>query len=105
LANTYIFEHWLFLVKVEVMLRPTVSGPVCLGIEHPLGAQEQIFISQTVSGLLMWGALLDERTGLSFTTAAGLASAVILGSESSGTPDRILLSIPRVYIPQEKFFW
>jgi hypothetical protein len=26
---------------------------------------------QTVAGLLMWGALSDERTGLSFTTAAG----------------------------------
>jgi hypothetical protein len=27
---------------------------------------------QTVAGLLMWGALSDERTGLSFTTVAGL---------------------------------
>jgi hypothetical protein len=26
---------------------------------------------QTVAGLLMWGALSDERTGLSLTTAAG----------------------------------
>jgi hypothetical protein len=26
---------------------------------------------QTVPGLLMWGALSDERTGLSLTTAAG----------------------------------
>jgi hypothetical protein len=26
---------------------------------------------QTVAGLLMWGALSDERTGLPFTTAAG----------------------------------
>jgi hypothetical protein len=39
----------------------------------------------------MWGALSDERTGLSFTIAAGLASAVILGSESRGTRDHILL--------------
>jgi hypothetical protein len=80
------------LVKVKVMLRPTVSRPVCLGIEHTFGAQKQICISQTVSGLFMWGALFEERTGLSFTTAAGLASEVILGSESSGTHDRILLS-------------
>jgi hypothetical protein len=36
----------------------------------------------------MWGALSDERTGLPFV----LASAVILGSESQGTRDRILLS-------------
>jgi hypothetical protein len=40
----------------------------------------------------MWGALCDERTGLTFTTAAGLASAVIFGSESHGTRDHILLS-------------
>jgi hypothetical protein len=40
----------------------------------------------------MWGALSDEATGLSFTIAAGLASAVILGSESRGTDNHILLS-------------
>jgi hypothetical protein len=40
----------------------------------------------------MWGALSDERAGLSFTTAPGLASAVIFGSETRGTRDHILLS-------------
>jgi hypothetical protein len=34
---------------------------LCLGIKH----------CQTVAGLLMWGALSDQRTGLSFTVAAG----------------------------------
>jgi hypothetical protein len=48
------------------MLRPTVNRPVCLEIKRPSGAYDQ-----TVAGLLMWGALSDERTGLSFTTAAG----------------------------------
>jgi hypothetical protein len=56
----------------------------------------------------MWGALSDERTGLSFTIAVGLDSAVILGSESRLTHDHILLSDlrfpqpggpgPRIYI-------
>jgi hypothetical protein len=32
----------------------------------------------------MWDALSDERTGLSFPIAAGLASTVVLGSESRG---------------------
>jgi hypothetical protein len=40
----------------------------------------------------MWDALSDERMGLSFTIAAGLASAVIVGSEFRGTRDHILLS-------------
>jgi hypothetical protein len=40
----------------------------------------------------MWAALSDERTSFSFTVAAGLASAVIFGSEFSGTRDRNLLS-------------
>jgi hypothetical protein len=48
------------------MLRPTVSRPVCLGIKHAPEAY-----SQTIAGLLMWDALSDKRTGLSFTIAAG----------------------------------
>jgi hypothetical protein len=35
----------------------------------------------------MWNTHSDERTGLSFSTAAGFASAVIFGSEFSGTHD------------------
>jgi hypothetical protein len=53
------------------MLRLTVSRPVCLGIKHPSGSYDQIFISPTVAGSLMWGALSDERAGLSFTIAVG----------------------------------
>jgi hypothetical protein len=40
----------------------------------------------------MWGALSDERTGMSFTINAGPRQPVILGSESRGTRKYILLS-------------
>jgi hypothetical protein len=57
--------------KVKVMLRPTVSRPVCLGIKHLSRANDQIFITQAGAGLFLWGAVSDERTGLLFTIAAG----------------------------------
>jgi hypothetical protein len=74
-------DSLLCRVKSSLMLRPTVSRPVgqsasrpvCLGIKHPSGAYDQIFyFCQTVAGLLIRGALSDERMGLSFTIAAGL---------------------------------
>jgi hypothetical protein len=35
------------------------------------GLRPDFYYHRTVAGLLMWGALSDERTGLSFTIAAG----------------------------------
>jgi hypothetical protein len=68
------------------MLRPTVGRPVCLGVKPHLGSQDQFFVTvKTVAGLLMWGILSDDRTGLLFTVVAGLDSAVILGPETCGT--------------------
>jgi hypothetical protein len=54
------------------MLQSMVSWPVSLGIKHPSGPYDQIFITaKTVGGLLMWGALSDKRRSLSFTIAPG----------------------------------
>jgi hypothetical protein len=71
------------------MLQPTVSRLVCLGVKHP---RTDFYYCQIVADLLMWGTLFDRRMGPSFTIAAGVASTVILGSESCGTHDHILLS-------------
>jgi hypothetical protein len=51
------------------------------------GLGPDLYYCSTVAGLLMWGALSDDMTGLSF-----LAMVVILGSESRGIREHILLS-------------
>jgi hypothetical protein len=50
----------------------TVSRPVCLGVKFRLRRKTKcLLLSDTVVDLLMWGALSQERTGLSFTISAG----------------------------------
>jgi hypothetical protein len=51
------------------MLRPTVS---LSWNKTPIwGLRPDLYYCQIDAGLLMWGALSDERTGLSFKIAAG----------------------------------
>jgi hypothetical protein len=63
-------HDWLtFQSQSYVTLRPTVSQPISLGIKHLSGAQDEMLLL-SVAGLLMWDALFDERTDMSFTIAA-----------------------------------
>jgi hypothetical protein len=68
-------------LSLSLMLRPTASRPDCLGIKHPSGAYDQIFI--TVGQLrVCWGGALSLTRGrvcLLYVRLA-LASVVFLGS-------------------------
>jgi hypothetical protein len=53
--------------QVKVTLRLTVSQSVILGVEHHLGLMTRYLVLFDSYGLVfLWGALSDERTGLSF---------------------------------------
>jgi hypothetical protein len=56
------------------------------------GLRPDLYYCLTIAALLIWGALFDERMGLSFQFKLVLASAVIFGSESRRTRVHILLS-------------
>jgi hypothetical protein len=66
-ASTFTTELSKVKVKVKVMLRPTVQSASSSCNKAPIwGLRPDLYYFQTFAGLLMWGALSDEKTGLLF---------------------------------------
>jgi hypothetical protein len=73
LAVTSSDEMFFFSEKPEPLLSLTTDGQSTSlsWNKAPIwGLRPDSYYSQIVAGLLMWGALSEERTGLSFTIAA-----------------------------------
>jgi hypothetical protein len=81
------------LLSLSLMLRSTVSRPVCIEIKHPSGAYDQIFITVRQLRVCWFGApsLMRGRV-CRLQSLLVLVSAVIFGSESRRTRGHILLS-------------
>jgi hypothetical protein len=82
-------------VKVKVTLRLTAGQSVSKSwCRAPSGTHDQIFSYYylTVPVLVLWCALPDERTGLSFVYAAGSSQRSLSRVRVLGTRDHILLS-------------
>jgi hypothetical protein len=81
------------VLSLSLMLRPTVRRPVYLGIKHPSGSYDQIFITVRYMRVCWCGALsLTKGRICRLQFLLALVSAVILGFESPGIHGHILLS-------------
>jgi hypothetical protein len=78
--------------RLSLILRPTVSRPGYLGIKHPSGAYNHIFITVRQFSLLMWALSLTRGWVCPLQLLLAFASAVTLGSKSRGTRVHILLT-------------
>jgi hypothetical protein len=94
----YAWEREHILI-VSLILRPTVSRPVCLEIKHPSGAYDQILITVRHLRVCWCGAFSLMRGRICrLQLLLDLASSGIVGSESLGTRDHILLSQIRDFL-------
>jgi hypothetical protein len=90
--NSSSLPNELFL-SLSLMLRPTVSQPVCPVIKHPSGAYDLIFIIVWQLWVCWFGApSLTRGQVCHLQLLLALASAVIFGSKSCRTHGHILLS-------------
>jgi hypothetical protein len=66
-------------IASSLMLRPTVSRPVCLGVKYPSGSYDQIFITVRQLRVCWCGALSlsDERSAQSFSSPGPVVLAII----------------------------
>jgi hypothetical protein len=81
------------ILSPSLVLRPTVSRAVCLGIKHPFGAYDQILITVRQLRVCWFGApSLTRGRVCHLQLLLALARAVIFGSESRRTRGHILLS-------------
>jgi hypothetical protein len=74
-SSPYSFHPTAFRVRVRVRvtLRLTVSQSVCLGIEPRPGLMTRYLFILKVTVLSIWGALSDERSGLSLVSHSSLS--------------------------------
>jgi hypothetical protein len=86
-------DFFLRLLSLSLMLRPKVSRSVYLRIKHRSAVCYQIFITVRQLRVCLSGApSLTRGRVCCLQLVLGLASTVLLGSESRGNRDNILLS-------------